>query len=68
MTMDFQNLEDPEVLDISKRGDRACNNNQNGVEGVMRRLLSILGRLVVLAGCSAIIAMLHPGHETLIRR
>ena len=61
MTMDFQNLEDPDVLDLAKRGDRACTNNQDGLEGVMHRLLSIFGRFIVLIGSSAIIATLHPG-------
>ena len=45
MTMDFQNLEDPKVLDLSQKGDRACNNNSDGIEGVMHRLLSLFWRL-----------------------
>jgi len=60
MTMDFQNLEDPKVLDLSQKGDRACNNNSDGIEGVMHRLLSLFGGFVVLAGTSTVITMLHP--------
>jgi ABC-type multidrug transport system fused ATPase/permease subunit len=60
MTMDFQGLEDPDVLDLSQRGDRACNDNQNGLEGMMHRLLSIFSRTFLLFGCGGIIVMLHP--------
>ena len=60
MTTDFQNLETPAVLDLSQRGDRACNNNADGVEGVMHRLLSLFSRVIVLAGTIAIIATLQP--------
>ncbi|HHT26408.1 MAG TPA: ABC transporter ATP-binding protein, partial [Firmicutes bacterium] len=60
MATDFQSLENPDVLDMSEKGDRACSDNQNGVEGVMHRLLSISGRVIVLAGCGAVLAMLHP--------
>lgn len=60
MTTDFQNLEDPSVLDLSQRGDRACSNNADGVEGVMHRLLSLFSRGIVLAGSIAIIATLQP--------
>ena len=60
MSADYEHLEDPEVLDLARRGDRACDNNANGVEGVMHRLLSIFGRAIVLAGSGAIIATLHP--------
>lgn len=35
MTTDFQNLENPKVLDMSQKGDRACNNNADGIEGIM---------------------------------
>ncbi|NLN26584.1 MAG: hypothetical protein GX161_00020, partial [Firmicutes bacterium] len=48
MTMDFQNLEDRKVLDMAQRGDRACTNNADGVEGVMHRLLSSSSRVIVL--------------------
>jgi len=60
MTTDFQNLEDPAILDLSQRGDRACNNNADGVEGVMHRLLSLCSRGIVLAGSIAIIGTLQP--------
>ena len=60
MTTDFQSLENPDVLDLSKRGDRACLNNQDGVEGVMHRLRSIFDRSIVLIGCGAVITALHP--------
>lgn len=60
MTTDYQNLEDPAVLDLSKRGDRAYGNNADGVEGVMHRLLSLAGHGIVLLGTAAVIATLHP--------
>ncbi|MBE3583652.1 MAG: ABC transporter ATP-binding protein [Limnochordaceae bacterium] len=60
MTTDFQNLEDPAVLDLSQKGDRACSDNAHGVEGVMHRLLSLFGGGIVLVGTSAVITTLHP--------
>lgn len=32
ISMDFEHLEDPTVLDLSQKGDRACDNNADGVE------------------------------------
>ena len=60
MATDFQHLEDPAVLDLSKRGDRACQDNADGVEGVMHRLLSLLAEAIVVAGSVAVIATLQP--------
>lgn len=60
MTTDFQNLENPAVLDLSRKGDRACDNNQDGIEGVMHRLLWLFSRVIVLIASSAIITMIHP--------
>lgn len=60
MTTDFQNLEDPAVLDLAHKGDWACVNNNEGLEGVMRSLMSLLERTIVLAGSTAVIVTLHP--------
>ncbi|MCI8553674.1 MAG: ABC transporter ATP-binding protein [Clostridiales bacterium] len=60
MRMDYQSLEDPEVLDLSQRGDRACSNNVDGIEGIMHRTQGAAQKLLTMAGTAAIISTLHP--------
>ncbi len=60
MGMDFQNLEDPKVLDLSQKADRATNNNNEGLEGIMHRVQWGAGRLVTLLSVAAVIATLNP--------
>lgn len=60
MGMDFQNLEDPKILDMSQKGDRACDNNQNGLEGVMHRVQGGASKALALVGTGAVITMLNP--------
>lgn len=60
MTMDFQNLEDPKVLDISQKGDRACNDNQNGIEGVMHRTQAVASKVLTLLSTGVVISFLNP--------
>jgi ATP-binding cassette subfamily C protein len=60
MTMDFQNLENPDILDLSQKGDRAFNNNNDGVEGVMHRLQSSVGNILTLAGTVTVLSIMGP--------
>lgn len=60
MTMDYQNLEDSKILDISQKGDRACNNNSDGVEGVMHRTQWASSRILTLLSTGAVIVFLSP--------
>ncbi len=64
MTMDFQNLENPDILDLSQKGDRAYNDNNSGVEGVMHRLQSSLGHILTLAGTATVLSIM--GTEILL--
>lgn len=51
MTIGFECLEDKDVLDCYQRAGNACNNNDQGVEGMMRALVNLLLVLpVVLVG------------------
>lgn len=42
MRIDFQHLEDPDVLDCYQKAGNACNGNDNGVEGMMREIMNLL--------------------------
>jgi ABC-type multidrug transport system fused ATPase/permease subunit len=60
MSMDYQSLEDPEVLDLSQRGDRACSSNNIGIEGILHRTQSLAQKLLTMAGLAAVISTLSP--------
>lgn len=49
MTVDFQNTEDTDVMDCREKGGRAANNNDEGIEGMMRRTVSLLENTAVAA-------------------
>ncbi len=40
MRIDFENLENPDVMDCYQKAGEACNNNDSGVEGMMRYLIN----------------------------
>lgn len=42
MTIDFQNLEDSDVMDCYQKAGNACNNNQQGIEGMMHEIVNFL--------------------------
>lgn len=60
MTMDFENLENPDVLDLASRAQRCLNSNQNGIEGIMRSIQRICNSIITLAGCIYIVFVMHP--------
>lgn len=45
MSIDFQHLEDADVMDCYQKANNACNNNEEGVEGMMRHLVSFVEKL-----------------------
>ena len=47
MSIDFQHLEDPDVMDCYQKASNACNGNNDGVEGMMRKLIELLMSLSV---------------------
>ncbi len=48
MTTDFQNIENPEVLDMSQKASRAMGSVNVGIEGLARLVLTMLGHLLTL--------------------
>ncbi len=51
MRINYEHLENPDVMDCYERAGQACNNNMNGVEGMMREGAEFLKSLaVVLVG------------------
>lgn len=47
MTIDFSHIEDSDVLDCYQKAGNASNNNDEGIEGMMRRIVSLLTNLAV---------------------
>lgn len=60
MTMDFQSLENPKILDLSQKGDRACSNNSDGIEGIMHRTQWAVSKALTLLTVGAVIMTLNP--------
>lgn len=58
MTMDFEHLENPEVLDMASRATRAMDGNYVGVEGMSRQVLTMLRSLLTLIGTVAVVAVM----------
>lgn len=59
MNMDFENLEDPEVLDMKERAIFPIN-NMGALWQMVNNLISIIRIGITLAGLTAIIAVLNP--------
>lgn len=49
MTLDFQDLEDADVMDCFQKALNATNGNNNGLEGIMHAVLNFLCNLSVVA-------------------
>ncbi len=49
MSVDFQNLEDPDFMDCFQKAGNACGGNDVGIEGMMRKLMDFLQSLAVVA-------------------
>lgn len=47
MTIDFRNIEDSDVLDCYQKAGNASNNNEQGIEGMMRQIINLLMNLSV---------------------
>ena len=61
MEIDFEHLENPDVMDCFQRARNACGNNTSGVEGMMRSLSELfVSAAVVLTGI-AILGMMNGG-------
>ncbi len=49
MTIDFEHLENPDVMDCYQKAGNACNGNNEGVEGMMREISDFLISLFIVA-------------------
>ncbi|MHB9004880.1 MAG: ABC transporter ATP-binding protein [Coriobacteriia bacterium] len=58
MGMDQEDMENPKVLDASQRADNAVQGDGNGIEGILRNITDISGKLLIVAFCSAILLRL----------
>lgn len=51
MEIDFEHLENPDVMDCHQKAQNACNSNSSGIEGMMSRTANFLASLsVVIVG------------------
>ena len=58
MRLDYEHLEDSDVLDCYQKAGNACNGNDNGVEGMMRSIVDLmLSAAVVMVGIIILGAM-----------
>lgn len=48
MSIDFQHLENPDVLDCYQKANNSCNGNENGVEGMMRNIVDLMTSFAVV--------------------
>lgn len=60
MQIDFEHLEDPDVMDCFQKAHGACNSNNSGVEGMMRELTEFLRSLAVVLVGMFILGTLSP--------
>lgn len=61
MTINYQYLEDSEVMDCYQKASNACNNNTTGVEGMERALADGLMNLTVALAGVLVLGTMHPG-------
>lgn len=60
LTMRYQNLENPTMLEAMEKAGQACNGNHSGIEGMLHMIRNILASSITLIISSAIIFTLHP--------
>lgn len=59
MTMEFKHTENPEILNNVETAWRAANSNNIGIEGMMNKVLFIIGSLISFMGYAAILMKLN---------
>lgn len=60
MTIDFEHLENPDVMDCYQKASNACNGNGEGIEGMMRQLVNFFMTLAVTAVGLCILGTFNP--------
>lgn len=48
VSMDYENFENPQILDLADRGDKATENNAVGIEGIMHKLANLGGNILIV--------------------
>ena len=59
ISMDYENFENPQVLDASGRADRATANNASGFEGIMHKFANLGGNILIAATLLVILGRLN---------
>lgn len=59
MRIDFEHLENPDVMDCYQKAQNACSSNSNGVEGMMSRSTSFMTSLSVVVVGIAILGTMN---------
>ena len=60
MSINFRHLENPDVMDAYEKASNACNNNDEGVEGMMRNSSNLLISIAVTVTGLVIMGTLSP--------
>lgn len=60
MSIDFQHLENSDVMDCYQKATNACHNNNDGIEGMMRKLVEFAMSLSVTAAGLFILGTFNP--------
>lgn len=61
MTMNYQHLEDSDVMDCYQKASQACGGNMQGVEGMERAITDFLINTTVVLTGILVLGTLHPG-------
>ena len=59
MTIDFEHLENPDVMDCYQKAQNACNGNNEGLEGMMRQMVWFLRSFAVTVVGIAILGTMN---------
>lgn len=60
LTMNYEHLEDPKILDYMEKAGQATGGNTNGVEGMMHSCMNTMVNIVKIAASGAIMFTLSP--------
>lgn len=60
MTIDYQNLEDADVMDCYQKAGNACNNNNQGIEGMMHEIVNFINSCVIVLVGLLILGTMNP--------
>lgn len=61
LSMNYETLEDPKMLDRKQKAEEATGGNDEGVEGMMHSIYSLLQRVFIIAATAALMSTLSMG-------